>query len=543
MLKEIKCVHFTQPTISFHAGLNVILGDDDAKNSIGKSTVLMIIDFVFGGNSMVQDTSGAIRELKHHHYDFAFDFDRVYYFSRATDDSRSVHVCDSQYVRQSVLPLPEFCAFLKKHYGMERMSSTFRDLVGPFARIWKKGGLEPAQPFVGVVNEGHAKAIARLIDLFGRTGEIAAERDLLKGLTERLKLVNSSMNEDLIPKITKSQHAENLKKISEYSAQMDQLKIGLGGAITTYESLFDEALQKMHHRKAELMRERAEVNNTIRRLERELAGLTPRLTANISLVADFFPNVDVDRLAQVEAFHHKIGKIVKQELKAELAQARATEHILGQQVAAVESEMSTALAGKGMPDDVFSRLFDLKEATDRAMNENLHYDRAADLKDSIFLGNNRLSSVYDGIFADIEQQINERLRAFNRVVYGPTRASSTLRIRASDSYGFTSQADTGTGKSYAGLVAFDLAMLSLTPLPMFIHDSIIYKNIEVPATQRILRIFSRVKAKQIFISFDEAKKFGAAADASLNASAVLKLTRNRLLYTKDWRDKDQNQDE
>jgi len=542
MLKEIKCIHFTQPTISFHHGLNVILGDDDAKNSIGKSTVLMIIDFVFGGSSMVADASGAIRELGHHHYDFAFEFDRVYHFSRATDDHRSVYVCDSQYVRQSVLPLSEFCAFLKNHYGMESMSSSFRDLIGPFARIWKKGGLETDQPFVGIVNEAHAKAIARLIDLFGRTGEIAVERDILKGLTERLKLVNSSMNEDLIPRITKGQRAENLKKISEYSMQMEQLQSGLGGAIATYESLFDEALQKMQHRKAGLMRERAEVNNTIRRLERELAGLTPRLTANISLVADFFPNVDVGRLAQVEAFHHKIGKIVKQELKAELAQAQATEHTLTQQVASIESEISAALAGKGMPDDIFSRLFDLKEATDRAINENRHYDRAVDLKDSIRLGNNRLSSVYDGIFTNIEHQINERLRAFNRVVYGPTRASSSLRITAPDSYRFTSHADTGTGKSYAGLVAFDLAMLSLTPLPMFIHDSIIYKNIEVPATQRILRIFFRVKAKQIFISFDEAKKFGTTVEASLNASAVLKLTRHRLLYTKDWRDQDQNQD-
>ena len=539
MLKEIKCAHFTQPIISFHEGLNVILGDDDAKNSIGKSTVLMIIDFVFGGNSLVADASGAIRALGHHHYDFSFHFDRTYHFSRATDEDRVVHVCDSQYARQSVLSIQEFCAFLKNEYGMAKVASSFRAAVGPFARIWKKGGLEPDQPFVGVINEAHEKAIARLVDLFGQTGAIVAERDLVKGLTERLKLVNSSMDEDLIPRITKSKHAENLKKISEYATQMEQLQSGLGGAMTTYESLFDEALQNKQYRKAELMRERAEVNNTIRRLEWELAGLTPRLTANISLVADFFPNVDVSRLEKVEAFHQKIGKIVKQELRVELAQTQAKELDFTQKIAAIDSEISAALAGKGMPGDVFSRLFDLKEATNLAIDENRHYDRAADLKDSIRLGNERLNAMYAGIFADIEQQINARLRAFNRVVYGPARASSTLRITASNSYKFTSQADTGTGKSYAGLVAFDLAMLSLTPLPMFIHDSIIYKNIEVPATQRILRILARVKAKQIFISFDEAKKFGASADASLNASAVLKLTRNRLLYTKDWRDKAQ----
>lgn len=63
---------------------------------------------------------------------------------------------------------------------------------------------------------------------------------------------------------------------------------------------------------------------------------------------------------------------------------------------------------------------------------------------------------------------------------------------------FTSPQDTGTGKSYAGLIGFDLAMLSLTRFPFVIHDSVIYKNIEVPATKRTLRILAAVKSKKIF---------------------------------------------
>lgn len=137
---------------------------------------------------------------------------------------------------------------------------------------------------------------------------------------------------------------------------------------------------------------------------------------------------------------------------------------------------------------------------------------------------------------DIERQVNQKLRAFNKVVYGPFRASSELRIKSPSSYQFTSPADTGTGKSYAGLIGFDLAMLSLTRLPLFLHDSIIYKNIEVPATRRILRILAAVKSKQIFLSFDEAKKFGPEAELLLKHFTVLKLGHNDLLYTKDWRD-------
>lgn len=50
MLKRIKCDKFRTPIVEFYDGLNVIAGDSKAANSIGKSTMLMIIDFVFGGN-------------------------------------------------------------------------------------------------------------------------------------------------------------------------------------------------------------------------------------------------------------------------------------------------------------------------------------------------------------------------------------------------------------------------------------------------------------------------------------------------------------
>lgn len=80
-------------------------------------------------------------------------------------------------------------------------------------------------------------------------------------------------------------------------------------------------------------------------------------------------------------------------------------------------------------------------------------------------------------------------------------------------------------------------MLSLTPLPFAIHDSVVYKNVEVAATKRILRILSAMKKKQIFLSFDEAKKFGSQTEQRINKFTVLKLSHNDLLYNKDWRDK------
>ncbi|MFC5522587.1 DUF2326 domain-containing protein [Polaromonas jejuensis] len=537
MLKEIRCVHFSHSEISFHSGLNVILGDDDARNSIGKSTVLMVIDFVLGGTTFLKDDAGAIRELGHHHYDFSFQFgqDRSF-FSRATDTPDTVFVCDDTYARLRELPLEDYKRLLKRLYKLDGLENSFRSIVNPFARIWRKGGLEPDQPFVSVPKESSSVAIGRLIDLFGRSPDIAAERKTLEEQKERRTLINNSMNASIIPKITKTRHDENTRTIAENRVQIDQLKQGFGGALSVYESLFEESLQQKQQRKNELGGLRAELQNKVKRLEREISGITPRLTANIALVADYFPTVDIQRLEQVEAFHQKIGSIVKKELKDELAVAHAEEVATAHEIAAIDLEIQAALQAKGMPDDVFKRVFDLKEATDKAINENQHFERKIELDETIKLSNERLDLIYTRIFFDIERQINLKLRAFNSVIYGPSRASSELRIKSASSYQFTSPADTGTGKSYAGLIGFDLAMLSLTRLPLFLHDSIIYKNIEVPAIRRILRILAAVDSKQIFLSFDEAKKFGPEAELLLKQFTVLKLGHGDLLYTKDWRD-------
>ena len=51
MLSEIFCEKFHQKKVTFGNNLNVVLGTNTGDNSIGKSTFLLIIDFVFGGST------------------------------------------------------------------------------------------------------------------------------------------------------------------------------------------------------------------------------------------------------------------------------------------------------------------------------------------------------------------------------------------------------------------------------------------------------------------------------------------------------------
>lgn len=73
MLYEIYCDKFYQKQIKFNNSLSVILGTNNGDNSIGKSTFLLIVDFVFGGNTYATKED-IITNVGKHDIFFAFKF-------------------------------------------------------------------------------------------------------------------------------------------------------------------------------------------------------------------------------------------------------------------------------------------------------------------------------------------------------------------------------------------------------------------------------------------------------------------------------------
>ena len=83
MLIEIQSDIFREKRINFHSGLNVILGDEQASNSIGKSNLLLIIDFIFGGSTYIEHSIDVIENIGNHIFYFTFNFDKQYKFARS----------------------------------------------------------------------------------------------------------------------------------------------------------------------------------------------------------------------------------------------------------------------------------------------------------------------------------------------------------------------------------------------------------------------------------------------------------------------------
>src|SRR5688572_13461357 len=120
MLVEVRSEVFRTGAIPFGASLNVVLGDENGTNSIGKSTLLMIVDFGFGGNTLLKHHSDLVHELGHHDYYFSFRFtDEVYRYRRGTYEPDVVYLCNDQFEVERAYDVEEYTAFLKQAYRID----------------------------------------------------------------------------------------------------------------------------------------------------------------------------------------------------------------------------------------------------------------------------------------------------------------------------------------------------------------------------------------------------------------------------------------
>ena len=203
MLAEIRCSSFAdcgaeRPPIIFNESLNVILGSSDGSNSIGKSTLLLIVDFAFGGKqySMCKDV---VENVGPHSIDFCFRFDGTdYRFSRSSVDVTKVWRCDAEYGRTNAMTLAEFCDWLSGMYGMADLGGSFRSLVGNFIRVYGKENHDENKPLSSHPQERQSDGITRVLRLFGNYSAVDETQTALDEAEKDRKTFLESLRRDFI---------------------------------------------------------------------------------------------------------------------------------------------------------------------------------------------------------------------------------------------------------------------------------------------------------------------------------------------------------
>ena len=215
----------TREQIRFNSGLNVVLGMDKATNSIGKSSMMLAIDFVFGGNTY-QGSDGPTH-IGGHTIFFTFKFDKPYYFARSTEKPDTIFECDNTYnPTGNSMSRDKYVNWLKVKYKMDFQALSFRETVSTFFRIYGKDNCDEKRPLKGHLGASAEKSIMALVYLYDKGKDIEVYRNHLTEEKERLTTFKNARKFSFVSNLVggKDKFEENIQTIKSLELELRNLR-------------------------------------------------------------------------------------------------------------------------------------------------------------------------------------------------------------------------------------------------------------------------------------------------------------------------------
>lgn len=531
-----------RPPIRFKKGLNVVLGKEDGENSIGKSSAMLAIDFAFGGKTYA--SSDGVKHMGHHVINFAFQFDGdVHHFFRSTAQSDKVFLCNEKYEFREEWELHQFTDWLKVKYHIDFPDLSFRTTLSSFFRIYGKDNTDERRQLRGIRGQNMQKSIDMLVKLFNRYIDIEPRKQGFDEATEKLEAYRAARKYRFVPDLVggAKQYEENVTAIRDLEMQLNTLIIGQS------EKHSAEDIAKSQQ-KAKLMQYKFQIETDIQSAERRLKlvemsleyGLYPT-EADLSALAEFFPDVNLRKLYEVEKYHQKLAVILDKQFAEERSAVTTQIAVLQEQLAQIKQQIADMGYIGDLSKEFLDRHAEIKGRIDALRAQNEAYRTLVDLQESKKIADRLLKEGIRHILTEIQDEVNAKMKAFNDSLFTDRRQAPHLVFHEYNSYTFETPDDTGTGSNYKGMVLYDLAVLNLTALPAIAHDSLILKNIGDGAVDGIMQIYAQ-SDKQVFIAFDKQSAYKPMTQEALQNNCVLQLSDNGFeLYGESW-NKEKKQD-
>lgn len=537
MLKEIKCEQFAQPVILLHPGLNVIAGDENASNSIGKSSALLAIEYAFGGSTYAKQDD-IIKNVKHHDICFCHVFDGVeYYFKRNTSTPNTIYECDNVYNTLREQPLDVFFSFLLAHYHIDHCSLSFRDFVGLFSRIYGKNNLDEKNPLNIIGNEAGNKSITRLLKIMDEYERLEQQKKAKEDADNRLKTFKAAQGMRLVsPRLSKKDKKEREAEILTCTTAIDSITTQLSSLSVNLDSQQLEAisLQKKQQRIIESLLSRQKYK--LYRLQRSLQTSSETCTVDTTQLALFFPTINIAEVDKINEFHGRLSGILKTKIIAEIKDCQEKIGEYNKQVTAINNQITRILNCTNPAKLAVDNLIKIKADKDRLEKEIEESDKYTQYDNDKKAATETYKTMVLKVLTGVQQTLNNELSRLCEIV-SPKKNPPQFALKDSG-YEFFIHNDTGAGSKYKSTILTDLGFMNITDLPFVMHDTVLFKNIEDDTMENILVQYALYEQKQVFIAFDHINSFTKVAIDILRSNTVLNLsTGGRELFGKSWNTK------
>lgn len=533
MLSEIYCDKFYQKNIRFHKGLNVVLGTTNADNSIGKSTLLLIVDYAFGGDTYAR-ASDIVKNIGEHKIGFKFQFeDGEYTFLRSVPDSEKIWRCDFNYRPLDLITKEYFTGWLSKQYGLELYQLSFRDAVGRYIRVYGKDNYDEKHPLNITSKEPNQKAKKALLKLFDGYKVLSDYETIATEAKEERQTYEKAQENNFIARIGKRQYDKNEKEIIKKEEEIKEITQKLDKGLLDIDTSASERAIELKKELTPRKRARSKLRNKIALLDENIDYTFSEATESFEQLKKFFPSVNIKHLTEIENFHKKIATIFGTELQEERKRTQKQLDEVDKNIQLLENELSGLIENPNLSKIVLQKHAEILMQIKKMQQENEAYRKKIQLVERNKTARENLEKIQKEQYGRVEATINGEMNRINATLYSEKANPPILHLEG-NSYEFFTQDDTGTGIAYKGLVVYDLAIAGLTKLPILVHDSLILKQISDEAVENILARYME-SGKQVIIALDKQDSYGKKTTEILEDQCVLHLAPNgRELFGRAW---------
>lgn len=543
-----------RPVIDFHAGINIIEGADGAQNSIGKSTVLQIVDYIYGGKDFLKSDAVTLPQaVGHHTIFFTLRINGTdHHFGR--DTSRPAIItsyADPDWTHPTHdYSLDEYMDFLLEGYGLAGRGASWRDLIGRFCRDDESDLALLDKPLAAAAGQSDvqgAAALLRLFDAYDEIEKIQSRYDTVQKDVKTLDAMAKGHYSNYIKLTKKTERDQAAKDLAATKAEATRQHRQADLDLFEAERKAREEQQLLRTQLRPLTAQLDQLRGKLAIVEATLAGHTRITTADLEEFYTFFPGAAREKLETVEYYHHALTGILEDQLNEQ-------HHIYQTQVAALQTairDQQAQIVALGesvqLDDETFQESLELNTKIRQLEEQIRTYDRNQELKAERKQLKKAIDETIPNTLGGYSNLINTQMGELNKALYpNEARTSPIFTFKAATkgvSYSFDHNGDKGSGAKSKNLVLFDLAVLNTTPLPFLIHDSAIIKTIAFAPVAELLHVYAATahlrsdanEPKQVFFSFDATKGYGTKAEHIVSENQVIHLGETtQALYGFTW---------
>ena len=530
MLKSLSCEKLIKTPLTFKEGLNAVVGADDAYNSIGKSSILMLLDFAFGGSDFPYNCDDVIRNIGHLEVSIEFEFEKnKHVFFRNTGHPEVVF-CVS---KLAYISLKEFNDFLKEKYLPKDDEISFRDYVSGFFRIYQRNNYDDQRPLDIFPKDKWDSIRKRMLKIFGKYWTIIELEKNIFLKKKESQDIKGTFNSGAVNRATISQCKKNEIILRDVSVEIESIKEALRRNVTDIQSLINDRNLALKKGKDNLIDVKLRLEIQLSRIESNLSNSKTINSKSFQTVVEYFPSINIQKLNEVENFHKGITTILKNQLQNEKKLIIENISIAEEDISKIDKELLKIVNSKEDSVYLLERLMDLDRLQRELKQQNEYSSRNTEVKSDIKRLKDNIEDALSESISQIEKILNAGMKEFVERIYKDKPILPKIFFGKTD-YKFDHDDDRGTGKGFVNMIALDLTFLERTHLPCLIHDSLLFKNMAIPAVENLIGIYGSFK-KQVFISIDEVSKYSDETQKVIRNAMFLRLDQDRLAFKVNWK--------